>query len=404
MHIAFLTPEYSCDEERQGGLGNYLRKVGLELYRRGHRVSILCLAGENAEWDDHGIQVKEIKRFRFCYKLMRLRPMYPYLMAMAQIRSAGRLGRELLKLHSSSRVDIAQASSYGAPGYTVRRNRQIPLVCRISSYTPMLRSACGQQRTFGDLLADWLEVRQALDARASFTPSDFVADNYARLEGYRPLTIRTPATLEPIDLDSSFYDRHLRQQEYLLYFGTFNRIKGVDLLSPVIRTVLDRHPSIKFVFVGRDHGFGNGCGAVEALRNANPAHQARLFFHPSLPKAQLYPVIGNAVGVLMPSRVDNYPNACLEAQALGVPVVGTCHSSLEEMVEEGVTGFLARNGDAKSFGDATERLLVLSPTKREQMRQSILSVTAARVAEDRVGQLIELYARVARDFPQKSQA
>jgi predicted membrane GTPase involved in stress response len=35
----------------------------------------------------------------------------------------------------------------------------------------------------------------------------------------------------------------------------------------------------------------------------------------------------------MPSRVDNYPNACLEALSLGVPVIGTYDSSLDEMIE-----------------------------------------------------------------------
>ncbi len=398
MHVAFLTPEYSRDEEQQGGLGNYLRKVGLEMCRRGHQVSILCIGNRSAEWSDHEIHVSEIRRFRFPYPAMRCRLLSPCLAAIAQIRSAGRLEQALVRLHERAPVDVAQASSYAAPGYTARRNRRIPLVCRISSYTPMLRSASGQHRTFRDCLCDWLEVRQALDARASFAPSDFVANSYERLEGHRPLTIRTPAALEPLNFDPSFYERNLEGVKYLLYFGTFNRIKGVDLLPPVIRAVLQRHPGIRFAFIGRDHGFGNGSRAVEVLRNANPPHAAQLLFHPALPKSQLYPMIANALGVLMPSRVDNYPNACLEAQALGVPVVGTYESSLDEMIEDGVTGFLARNGSADSFCDATERLLSLSPDGRGRMRESILSLTATRVVEDPVGQLLDLYQRVVGEF------
>ena len=355
MHIAFLTPEYSRDEDQQGGLGNYLRKVGLELCRRGHRVTILCLSSSRAEWQDNLIHVQEIKRFRFPYQLMRFRAVCPYLPAIAHVRSAHRLERALLKIHRRDRVDIAQASSYKAPGYTLRRNPHIPLVCRISSYTPLLRAACGQSRTFGEYLCDWLEVRQVLDADASFAPSEFMANTFARIEGHRPLTIRTPAILEGIALDSSFFDCHLRNKKYLLYFGTLNRIKGVDLLAPVISAVLGRHPMIQFVFVGRDHGLGGGSRAFEVLRNANEEHATRLFYYPALSKSQLYPVIANSLGVLMPSRVDNYPNACLEAHALGASVVGTYDSRPRRNDRGGCNRFPGSQRRCREFlrGDRT---------------------------------------------------
>ena len=323
MHIAFLTPEYSRDEDRQGGLGNYLRKVGVELCRRGHRVTILALSNSRREWHDDLIQVHEISRFRFPSQFTRLRPMCPYLPVIAQVGCAHRLGRALLRVHRSDHVDIVQASGYMAPGYTMRRNPYFPMVCRVSSYAPLLRAANGLRRAFSEYLCDWLEVRQVLDAQASFAPSKFMADTFARLEGHRPLTIRTPAILETRPLDSSFFDTHLRSKKYLLYFGTLNRIKGLDLLAPVIGDVLERHRAIEFVFIGRDHGLGGSARAFETLRNANEAHAARLYYHTALAKPQLYPIVANALGVLMPSRVDNYPNACLEAQALGVPVVGT---------------------------------------------------------------------------------
>jgi glycosyltransferase involved in cell wall biosynthesis len=264
-----------------------------------------------------------------------------------------------------------------------------------------LRAANGLRRNLAEHLCDWLETRQVLEADASFAPSEFMTNTFARLEGHKPLTIRTVSTLESFSLDSSFFDQYLRDKKYLLYFGTLNRIKGVDLLSPVIGAILDRHPAIEFVFIGRDHGLGNGKGAFEVLRNANKPHAKRLSYHAALSKPLLYPAIANALGVLMPSRVDNYPNACLEAQALGTPVVGTYDSSLEEMIVEGETGFLARNCDPGSFREAVERLLALPDAERCRMRQSILVMTAGRAKEDRVGQHLELYQRVIKEFSGK---
>jgi glycosyltransferase involved in cell wall biosynthesis len=398
IHIAFLTPEYSRDQAPEGGLGNYLRKTAMQLCHRGHRVSIFCLSKLCRDYRDGEVFVHEVRRFRFPYQLARFRQMAPFLPAIAQVRSAQRLAKQFWQAASGNPVDIVQASSFGSPGYTLRHNGQMPVVCRISSYTPLYRSASGQRRSFGDYLSDWLEVRQVLDAQASFAPSELMASAFARVEGHRPLVIRSPANVDEVSYDPSFYERHLSGQRYLLYFGTLNRIKGVDLLAPVAGKLLPRHPELNLVFIGRDHGLRDGQKVFDFVRQANEAYQSQLFYHPGLLKSQLYPVIKNSLGVLMPSRVDNYPNACLEALSLGIPVVGTYESSLDEMIGDGKTGFLARNDDADSFGEAVERLLSLSPAQSLEMRQQILSLADKMKAEDRIGQLIAFYEQTCAAF------
>ena len=41
MHILFVEPRYPNISGDQGGAGTYVRNVGLELIKRGHKVSIL---------------------------------------------------------------------------------------------------------------------------------------------------------------------------------------------------------------------------------------------------------------------------------------------------------------------------------------------------------------------------
>jgi glycosyltransferase involved in cell wall biosynthesis len=43
--------------------------------------------------------------------------------------------------------------------------------------------------------------------------------------------------------------------------------------------------------------------------------------------------------------VDNLPNTAIESLTLGVPVIGTRGASIDELVEEGVTGNLVTPGD-----------------------------------------------------------
>ncbi len=68
-------------------------------------------------------------------------------------------------------------------------------------------------------------------------------------------------------------------------------------------------------------------------------------------KDALYAVVKRALFSVVPSRVDNFPNAVMESLLLGVPVVGSEGASIDEMVEHGVNGWLFPVGDATKLAD-----------------------------------------------------
>jgi glycosyltransferase involved in cell wall biosynthesis len=394
MHIAFLTPEYSTPKRPEGGLANYILNVGNALVERGHRVSVFVLSNQGASWQDGKITVHEIRRM---IVPRRLRAKQFHLI-ISEIFSSRRLASALWKIHRETPFDILQSTSYMAPGWALLRNGKLPLVCRVSSYTPIWRSAYGRKRNLGEYFSDWLEIRQVLDAEASFAPSQFVADAYAQLEGCQIQLIRTPVHLHGTEMDQSFCHEHLAGVPYLLFFGTLSRIKGVDLLAQVIPHILGRKKDLNFVFVGRDDGVAGGQKMFEYVRSQCKQFGQRIQYYSQMQKKYLNPVIANALGVLMPSRVDNYPNACLEAQSMGVPVVGTYNSSLEEMIIDGETGFLARNGDPDSLRQAVERLLAMKSAQKQQMQKRILDSIRSIEAQDRVGQLVSFYETLIDTF------
>ena len=398
MHIGFLTPEYVTFDRPEGGLANYLRKVALGLTDLGHRVSVLVISDKNAFWQDRSVAVTEVKRFVWSTRLKQIRYPRNFLPVTELILSSRRLAKAVWRIHSETPFDLLHTSSYRAPGFALRNNGRIPMVCRISSYSPLLRSACGHRRSLGDHLCDWLEIRQVLDAEDAFVPSDYVAEILVRFEAFRPQVIRSPLDMQSVPMDFSYYDAHLAGQQYLLYFGALNLVKGIDYLCKVVPEILSIHRTIRFVFIGRDDGFPNGENAFEVLRARCGAFVSHLHYSPALPKALLYPVIAGAAGVVMPSRVDNYPNACLEAQALGIPVVGNDRSSLEEMIVDGKTGYLARNGDVASLKTAILKLLAQSPDDRIVMREELRTHIKSIQEEDRLGQLVSFYDSVVTRF------
>ncbi len=402
MHIGFLTPEYPDSQRPDGGLGNYIRKIALELLSHGNEVTVFVLSSENKSWDDQGINIFQIKSFRFHWRLRKITSLSAILCLIEQWINSNRLKSFVLIAHSRRKIDLLQTSNYLAPGYALCQNGLIPLVCRCSSYMPSLRAANGQRRTFKNTIEDWREISIMLKAEVAFAPSEFVVKLYERFEGFRPRVIRTPVVLPSVTQDENIYDEFLKRKKYLLCFGTLMGVKGTDLLIKIAPRMLENFPDLNLAFVGGNGPIPSGGNAVELIQSELGAFTTRVYYHSPLQRSQLYPIIQNAFGVVMPSRVDNYPNACLEAFALGVPVIGTYESSLEEIIIDGKTGFLARNNDPESLYEAVERLINLKEYEILKMKENIRITMDSFLAEDRVGQLIELYKETIANFDPKA--
>tara|TARA_B100001059_G_C17801615_1_gene566521 strand:+ start:658 stop:1893 length:1236 start_codon:yes stop_codon:yes gene_type:complete len=106
--------------------------------------------------------------------------------------------------------------------------------------------------------------------------------------------------------------------------------KGFDLLIAALGHLRDEVPGMEMVVVGElapqsppDLGF--------------PIHYTG-HLHDDLTLRACYSA---ADTVVVPSRQENLPNMAIEAQACGVPVVGFSIGGIPDIVEHGITGYLA---------------------------------------------------------------
>lgn len=397
MHIAFMTPEYAGPDGGTGGLGVYLRKTAAALTSRGHRVSVFLQGHESKRWDDGAVRIHVVARARPWNWARPLRWLATVAPAIRQVRSARRLAAKVWQVHDNEPIDLIQTASFMAPGQAMLGNGRIPVVCRVSSYTPLWRAAYGARRNMAQYLCDGLELRQFTGADAIYAPSRFLAGVLARFEGLQVEVIRTPLP-ERVSGNRSFYDTRLKGKPYLLHFGSLSRLKGTDLLGQAMPAILARHPQLWLVVIGSDHGLPDGRRMADVLRADLGPVADRLLVNAPISHDSLTPVIAGALGVLMPFRADNYSNACLEAQAQGIPVVGTLECGLDELITDGQTGFLVRQSDPASLEEGIERLLGMSAGQRADMVQRIRDSVTAMSAEDRIGQLLDYYADVIRRF------
>jgi colanic acid/amylovoran biosynthesis glycosyltransferase len=94
-----------------------------------------------------------------------------------------------------------------------------------------------------------------------------------------------------------------------------------------------------------------------------------------LAPAEVRAALDRAQVVLNPSRTaaegsaEGIPNSLKEAMACGIPVVATRHSGIPELVQDGVSGYLASEADPASLGDCLARLIA-EPQRWAEMGQA----------------------------------
>jgi glycosyltransferase involved in cell wall biosynthesis len=406
LHIGFQTSEYIIPPHHlDGGLATYVQKVSRGLVERGHRVSVFCLSDRDYDWMDEGVHVYEILAdpHRISRGLSSITlPTSP----MEEIfANSSRLADRLMQVNEKEPLDIIQAASYQAVGIAMCNNGSIPLITRLSSLATLYRNADSPDRhpnTLSAALADWCEIYQIDNSDRSFAPSALMAKYASLLSQAAPLVIRSPIDLYNQDQDESFYAQNLKGMQYLLFFGTLNRMKGIEIIARSVGQLVEEFPDLHLVFIGRTHIASDHRSYAEKLITENEKWKSNLHYFPSLPKQKLYPVIRNAYGVLIPSLIDNYPNTCLESMQFGKIVIGTVDSSLDEMIVDGQTGILVTRNSVESLQTGIRRLLSLSSEQKEEMETRIRKIFAEILSEDRIGQLIDLYTTTIQTYQPSS--
>lgn len=140
-------------------------------------------------------------------------------------------------------------------------------------------------------------------------------------------------------------------QVKIVALGRLSREKGFDLLIEAFASVACEWPEWSLEIWGE----GPERSALEKLvMEAGISGRVRL---PGSTQAPLS-VLRAASLFVLPSRVEGFPNALLEAMAAGLPVLAAdCRSGPGEIVRDGVDGLLVAPGDAAALAEGIRRLL-----------------------------------------------
>jgi glycosyltransferase involved in cell wall biosynthesis len=398
MRVAFLTPEFPTESQRAGGLASYLRRVTRALIDCGHEAEVFTLShAQERIWDGPTLVHRVQRRTRLHAVLhgipqLRRDAGYPEVVA-----AAWSLAAALYRRHRERPFDAVQASNYRACGLVAALRGAIPVVTRISSYEPVWRAMYRKPLTRRQRHIERAEILQVKCSVAAYAPSRLLADMLRVKEGVDVRMIEPPFFLDPPGPDLPLLGRELAPGGYALFFGFLGYLKGFDRLVTVLPGLLERLPDLKFVFIGPMSRAREADRVDDYIRQMLGAYlDTRVFVLPDQRHPTLLPLIRGARLVALPSRVDNLPNACMEAMALGRVVIGTYGASFEQLIQHEVNGFLVSQEDDDELASVIERVWRMSPDDRDRIGRRAAGSLHRLRPENAIQPLIQLLEEVAR--------
>ncbi|HJX27560.1 MAG TPA: glycosyltransferase family 4 protein [Thermoanaerobaculia bacterium] len=301
---------------------------------------------------------------------------------------AGRLAERLVE---SEGIDLIEAQEYEAPlwFFQLRRalgmgpRRQPPCLVHLHSPTEPIAVHNEWDLTRPDVAAAVrLEEETIRAADALLCPSRFLARQAEERYGLDPENVRViPLPLgggRPLERPPEVWERGA-----ICYVGRLERRKGVLEWIDAATAVAREDSTVRFEFVGPNVlGLAWISGEDLVEQRIAPEVRDRFAFHGSQPRTELPRFLGAARIAVVPSRWENFPNTCVEAMASGLPVLATRQGGMAEMIEDGVSGWLADDATPETLAGALRRALATPPERLREMGRNA-AAAVARICDNR---------------------
>ena len=211
------------------------------------------------------------------------------------------------------------------------------------------------------------------------------AAGYATRVGHARRVRVVPNGYDPAELAAGVY---AHPRPYVLGVGRLDRQKGFDVLIEAM-AVLGR-PEVDVLIAGE----GTDARALEELARARGV-ETRLRLLGATDRPTTIALHRGAAVVACPSRWEGLPLVCLEALAVGRPVVGTRVNGIPEVIRDGETGLLVPPDDPPALARAIGRLLDEPATAAALAARGRALVEARHVWSRVASQYLALCAEVA---------
>ena len=364
-----------------GGSGVVATELGLELAQRGHEIHFISYAqpirlrGQEPNIHYHEVEVSRYPLFDY--------PPYDLALATRMAEVAQLYDLDLLHVHYAipHSVSALLARQMLADG---PRGRRLPFVTTLH----------GTDITLVGLDRSYLPI-----TRYSINQSDGVTavSNYLRERTLRVFDVKNEIEVIYNSVNCDVYCRPKNSAELrleyapkkdrlLVHLSNFRPVKRLTDVIEIFDRVRKQVPS-KLLLIGD----GPDRSVAEWLAVQKGIHEDVLFLGK---QDQVQDKLGIADVLLMPSELESFGLAALEGMACEVVPIATRTGGVAEVIEHGVSGYLADVGDVDTMARYAIELLNDESRLRKMAKAARAAAQAGFCASKIVPQYEAFYRRV----------
>jgi L-malate glycosyltransferase len=365
-----------------GGSGVVATELGIELARMGHEVHFISysqpfrLNGRDNGIFYHEVPVSNYPLFEF--------PPYDLALASRMAEVAEYYSLDLLHVHyaipHSVSALLARQMLAGRgrrlPFVTTLHGTDITLVGLDRSYLPITRH--GIQESDGvTSISNYLRDKTIEDFGVT-RPIETIT-NFVNCDVYTPIKDQDARATARLHFA-------LPNEAILMHLSNFRPVKRVVDVVKIFAEVVKQRPA-QLVLVGD----GPDRSAAEWLAHDLGIHGKIRFLGKLERVNELLPL---ADLLLMPSELESFGLAALEAMACKVPSIATCVGGVPELIDDGETGLLYKVGEVDAMANGALELLG-NPERLDAMREAGRKEAQKRFCASLVvPQYVRFYQRV----------
>lgn len=321
MRLALIASLVSpIREPHCGGAQAFLADLATGLARRGHEVDVFAASGsaiDGVRCVDVGVDAATLQQF--LYHAGSSPPLDDSVFDAAYAR--------IFEAVAQGSYDVIHNHAFDAPAIRRAVDLDAPVIHTIH-------------------LPPEASVARALrDVSQAFHPPLVVAVSRAQAHAWRELV--TIDLVLPVGIPTASIPSSAAAGAGVVFAGRFSPEKGA---AEAIAIARQAGLSIDL--------YGDGYDGAYAEREVNAeAGRGGVSVHPAVPRTVLWDAMARAAAVLCPAAWDEpFGLVAAEAQACATPVVAFRRGGLEDVVLDGVTGFLVAPGDIAAAAATLGRL------------------------------------------------
>ena len=368
-----------------GGSGVVATELGLELAQRGHQVHFISysqpirLTEPQPNIHYHEVEVSRYPLFEY--------PPYDLALATRMAEVAEIYDLDLLHVHYAIPHSVSAMLARQMLGCDHARNRR---------HLPYVTTLHGTDITLVGADPSYLPI-----TRFSIDQSDGVTSisNYLKQRTLEVFDVRTPIEVIPNFVNCDLYERTpevmQRRSEYaradekiLVHLSNFRPVKRIPDVIEIFDRVQKKVPA-RLLMIGD----GPERSRAEWLAVNKGIHNKVEFLGK---QDQIHEKLGVADVMLLPSQLESFGLAALEAMACEVVPIATNEGGVPEVIDHGKTGFLAAVGDVDTMANYAIEILS-DEAKLKRMGEAARASAQARFCASKIIPLYEKHYRAVLD-------